>query len=130
MSGSPHGVRGTWAPPRCAEIVIVDATAHTNTGPRSRDQAFMGASLPPVAGGDECGPVERMGTEMRGSPLAQHREPRLAHRGRGVELLLEARGVQRVHPRSRGAVVHWPKTHDHRPRAGDLKSAPQAEHAL
>jgi hypothetical protein len=98
--------------------------------PVFRGHASQLIALPPVAGGNEGGPVERMGALAAGPAGLQHGEARVTEGICGAQALLEPAVLQRTHPHARGAIVHGPEAHDHVTRAGDLERATQTEHAL
>src|SRR5260221_9560465 len=86
--------------------------------------------LPQVAGGDERAPVERVGAESLGSTFAKDAQTGGSNRFGSVQLVAEARTVQRRHPLAGCLVVDRPQAHDHRPDTGDLKRATQAKNAF
>ena len=84
----------------------------------------------PVAGGDEGGPVERMGTQAMCPSAVDHLDVGVSHGVGRAEVLLKAAFVQRPHPLSRGDIVNGPETHDDGAHSGDLERAAQAEDAF
>ncbi len=71
-----------------------------------------------------------MGALSCDPPALQETEARAAHGVRSLGTLQEPLLVERGHPAAAGVILHRPETHDHGPRAGDPKRAPQTYHSL
>jgi hypothetical protein len=101
------------------------------TGHRASKVARSGmCSLPPVTGGNEAGPVERMGAQPRLPPPPELREACPAHGFHRASPVGESMVVQARHPATRVVIGNRPEAHDHGSRASDAKRAPQPEDAL